>query len=101
MGLMLNDEKTKVKRIAALPEQVLRARQITNVIAIKIPIEFNSVSQITQLFAQFGKITLVRVLLPGRQVPCDLRNYATQVPDMEKFSKIIDISIFFTITVIL
>ena len=34
------------------------------------------------MFAQFGKITLVRVLLPGRQVPCDLRNYATQVPDM-------------------
>jgi uncharacterized membrane protein len=81
-NLMLNQEATKVKRIAVLPEQVLKARQITNVIAIKIPMEFSSVSSITQLFAQYGKITLVRVLLPGRQVPCDLRNYATQVPDM-------------------
>jgi len=80
--LMLNDEKTKIKRIACLPEVVLRARQITNVIAIKIPVEFSSVSAITAMFAHFGKITLVRVLLPGRQVPCDLRNYATQVPDM-------------------
>jgi len=80
--LQLNAEATKVKRVAALPDQVLKARQITNVIAIKIPMEFSSVSSITQLFAQFGKITLVRVLLPGRQVPCDLRNYATQVPDM-------------------
>lgn len=80
--LMLNSECTKVKRIAALPDHVLKARQITNVIAIRIPMEFSSVSSITQLFAQFGKITLVRVLLPGRQVPCDLRNYATQVPDM-------------------
>lgn len=80
--LQLNAEATKVKRVAALPEQVLKARQITNVIAIKIPMEFSSVSSITQLFAQYGKITLVRVLLPGRQVPCDLRNYATQVPDM-------------------
>lgn len=80
--LELNAEGTKVKRVAALPEQVLKARQITNVIAIKIPMEFSSVSSITQLFAQYGKITLVRVLLPGRQVPCDLRNYATQVPDM-------------------
>jgi hypothetical protein len=80
--LELNAEGTKVKRISALPEQVLKARQITNVIAIKIPMEFSSVSSITQLFAQYGKITLVRVLLPGRQVPCDLRNYATQVPDM-------------------
>lgn len=81
-SLMLNDEKTKVKRMACLPEVVLRARQITNVIAIKIPVEFSSVSAITAMFAHFGKITLVRVLLPGRQVPCDLRNYATQVPDM-------------------
>jgi len=80
--LLLNNECTKVKRIAALPDHVLKARQITNVIAIRIPMEFSSVSSITQLFAQFGKITLVRVLLPGRQVPCDLRNYATQVPDM-------------------
>lgn len=80
--LLLNAEKSKVKRIAALPEVVLKARQITSVIAIRIPMEFSSVSSITQLFAQFGKITLVRVLLPGRQVPCDLRNYATQVPDM-------------------
>lgn len=81
-NLQLNAEYTKVKRVACLPEQVLKARQITNVIAIKIPMEFSSVSSITQLFAQYGKITLVRVLLPGRQVPCDLRNYATQVPDM-------------------
>lgn len=80
--LQLNGEETKVKRIAVLPDQVLKARQITNVIAIRIPMEFSSVSSITQLFAQYGKITLVRVLLPGRQVPCDLRNYATQVPDM-------------------
>lgn len=81
-NLQLNAEYTKVKRVACLPEMVLKARQITNVIAIKIPMEFSSVSSITQLFAQYGKITLVRVLLPGRQVPCDLRNYATQVPDM-------------------
>lgn len=81
-NLELNAEGTKVKRVACLPDHVLKARQITNVIAIKIPMEFSSVSSITQLFAQYGKITLVRVLLPGRQVPCDLRNYATQVPDM-------------------
>lgn len=80
--LELNNEGTKVKRVSCLPDHVLKARQITNVIAIKIPMEFSSVSSITQLFAQYGKITLVRVLLPGRQVPCDLRNYATQVPDM-------------------
>lgn len=82
LNLQLNAEYTKVKRVACLPDHVLKARQITNVIAIKIPMEFSSVSSITQLFAQYGKITLVRVLLPGRQVPCDLRNYATQVPDM-------------------
>lgn len=80
--LKLNEEFTKVKRVADLPEHVLKARSITNVIAIKIPQEFGSVSAITQLFAGYGKITLVRVLMPGRQVPCDLRNYATQVPDM-------------------
>ena len=39
-ALKLNAEKTKVKRVAALPDHVLNARQITSVIAIKIPLEF-------------------------------------------------------------
>lgn len=81
-ALQLNEEGTKVRRIAALPEYVLKARTITNVLCIKMPKTLGSVSAVTSMFSEFGNISLVRVLLEGKPVPCDLRNYATQVPDM-------------------
>jgi hypothetical protein len=80
--LQLNEENTKVRRIDALPEYVLKARTITNVLCIKMPKTLGSVGAVTAMFAEFGAISLVRVLLEGKPVPCDLRNYATQVPDM-------------------
>lgn len=80
--LQLNEEGTKVRRTDALPEYVLKARTITNVLCIKMPKTLGSVGAVTAMFAEFGAISLVRVLLEGKPVPCDLRNYATQVPDM-------------------
>lgn len=80
--LQLNEEGTKVRRIDALPEYVLKARTITNVLCIKMPKTLGSVGAVTAMFSEFGHISLVRVLLEGKPVPCDLRNYATQVPDM-------------------
>lgn len=80
--LQLNEEETKVRRIAALPEYVLKARSITNVLCIKMPNTLGSVGAVTSMFSEYGRISLVRVLLEGKPVPCDLRNYATQVPDM-------------------
>jgi len=80
--LQLNEEGTKVRRTDALPEYVLKARTITNVLCIKMPKTLGSVGAVTAMFSEFGAISLVRVLLEGKPVPCDLRNYATQVPDM-------------------
>jgi len=80
--LQLNEEGTKVRRTDALPEYVLKARTITNVLCIKMPKTLGSVGAVTAMFSEFGHISLVRVLLEGKPVPCDLRNYATQVPDM-------------------
>lgn len=80
--LQLNEEETKVRRIDALPEYVLKARSITNVLCIKMPNTLGSVGAVTSMFSDYGRISLVRVLLEGKPVPCDLRNYATQVPDM-------------------
>jgi len=34
------------------------------------------------MFREYGDIGLVRLLRPGKEVPSDLRNYATQVPDI-------------------
>ena len=78
----MNEEETKVRRIDALPEYVLKARSITNVLCIKMPNHLGSVGAVTSMFSEYGRISLVRVLLEGKPVPCDLRNYATQVPDM-------------------
>merc|ERR1712178_458493 len=35
-------------------------------------------------FSKYGEIGLVRLLKPGKEIPSDLRNYATQVPDIGK-----------------
>jgi hypothetical protein len=51
-------------------------------VAIRVPPSFDSVDQITSLFRSYGEIGLVRLLRPGKEVPSDLRNYATQVPDI-------------------
>ena len=47
-----------------------------------MPAHLGSVGAVTAMFSEYGRISLVRVLLEGKPVPCDLRNYATQVPDM-------------------
>jgi len=38
----------------------------------------------TSLFSGFGEIEYVRLLRSDKPIPADLRNYATQVPDIGK-----------------
>ena len=65
-----------------LSNRIRKPRLLTSVVAIRVPPSFDSVDQITSLFRSYGEIGLVRLLRPGKEVPSDLRNYATQVPDI-------------------
>lgn len=82
--LVISPEGYRVRRNSALPEALRKPRLLSSVVAIRIPDEFNSVEAITSLFRQHGEIDLVRLLRPGKDIPSDLRNYATQVPDIGK-----------------
>lgn len=80
--LEVSPEGYRVKRRDNLPETLRKPRLLTSVVAIRVPPEFDSVDMITSLFRAYGEIGLVRLLRPGKEVPSDLRNYATQVPDI-------------------
>merc|ERR1712134_240177 len=68
--LEVSPEGYRVKRRDNLPETLRKPRMLT------------SVDQITSMFRPYGIIALVRLLRKGKDIPSDLRNYATQVPDI-------------------
>lgn len=78
----LSADGHRVKRHAHLPDNLRRGRTMTSILAIRVPEDWATLEAITNLFSTYGNITLARVLRPGRPIPPDLRNYATQIPDM-------------------
>jgi len=80
--LEVSPEGYRVKRRDNLPETLRKPRMLTSVVAIRVPEEYGSVDQITAMFRPYGIIALVRLLRKGKDIPSDLRNYATQVPDI-------------------
>jgi hypothetical protein len=80
--LEVSPEGYRVKRRDNLPETLRKPRMLTSVVAIRVPEEFGSVDSITSMFRPYGIIALVRLLRKGKDIPSDLRNYATQVPDI-------------------
>lgn len=81
-NLIISPEGFRVKRKVVLPDALRRPRLLTSVVAIRVPTQYDSVDAVTSLFHSFGEIGLVRLLRPGKEIPSDLRNYATQVPDI-------------------
>ncbi|XP_078492055.1 uncharacterized protein LOC100175449 [Ciona intestinalis] len=82
--VVVSSEGLRIRRRANLSENLRKPRQLTSVLAIRLPSEYNSVEKVTSLFALFGEIGFVRLLRSDKEVPCDLRNYATQVHDIGK-----------------
>lgn len=78
----LSTDGNRVKRVAHLPDNLRRGRTMTSILAIRVPDDWATLEVITNIFSAYGNITLARVLRPGRPIPPDLRNYATQIPDM-------------------
>jgi len=83
-NLIVSPEGFRVKRSTQLPENLRKPRLLSSVVTIRLTEELSSVDSITNMFAKYGEIGLVRILKPGKEIPSDLRNYATQVPDIGK-----------------
>uniref|UniRef100_H2Z1D2 Uncharacterized protein n=1 Tax=Ciona savignyi TaxID=51511 RepID=H2Z1D2_CIOSA len=83
-SIVVSSEGLRIRRRTNLSEVLRKPRILTSVLAIRLPEEFNSVESVTSLFALFGEIGFVRLLRPDKEIPSDLRNYATQVEDIGK-----------------
>ena len=81
--LGLNDEETKIRRIAPAPKvdysHVSRTIIITN-----YPDSDPTIHDVERQFGRFGDVTLVRMLHPGRAIPLDVKPCKEQFPSLGK-----------------
>lgn len=82
-SLTLNDEETKIRRVAPAPKidysHVSRTIIITN-----YPDSEPTVHDVERQFGRFGDVTLVRILHPGRAIPLDVKPCKEQFPSLGK-----------------
>lgn len=80
--LELNHSGNKVKRREQLPHIDLPTTSIKTILA-KLPTgEIMTVDEISFLFRQFGSLSTVRLIRPGKEVPLDLRNHVAKHPEL-------------------
>ena len=98
--LEVSRDGLRVKRKIPIPDEIRRGRfGTTSIIAIRIPKQWSTVEMITKTLSYYGKINLgedhvtffnlklfdsARIMEGNKPIPPDLKNYATQVPDMGK-----------------
>merc|ERR1711993_88762 len=79
--LEVNDLKTKVRRLDALPEYD-ETTPSRIVVALNLPIERPTIEAVAELFSACGEIVLVRILRPGNPIPADVKPFANKHPEM-------------------
>lgn len=79
--LEVNDLKTKVRRLEALPEYDETTPSRT-VVALNLPIERPTIEAVAELFKVCGEIVLVRILRPGNPIPADVKPFSNKHPEM-------------------
>ncbi|XP_063772770.1 la-related protein 6-like [Pseudophryne corroboree] len=89
--LEVNFEETKVRRKTPVPDCLLGLPPTKLLLAWnldnerKIPPgkpQKNFLEIATSLFASFGVITSIRILKPGKEVPCDVKKYIFRYPEL-------------------
>lgn len=83
--LQLNEEGTKVRRVAPLPE-ALRCDTPTSraIIAVNVPAEHASMEGLATLFGVYGPVSSLQVMRPkpGGGLPPELQPLAARVPEV-------------------
>merc|ERR1711899_450312 len=79
--LEVNDLKTKVRRLDALPEYDETTPSRT-VVALNLPLERPTIEAVGGIFSACGDIVLVRILRPGNPIPADIKPFANKHPEM-------------------
>jgi la-related protein 6 len=81
--LELNDDRNKVRRVAAVPE-VDYSHALRTVIIHNYPDPQPQSEDIEREFSKYGEVTLVRILYPGRSVPLDVKPSRKRHPAIGK-----------------
>ena len=81
--LALNDEETKIRRIAPAPK-VDYSHVSRTIIVTNYPDSDPTIHDIEKQFGRFGDVTLVRMLHPGRAIPLDVKPCKEQFPSLGK-----------------
>lgn len=79
--LQVNEDGTKVRRIAAIPEDLRRFAVSRSLLVTKIPSALSSIEALMTIFYQFGDISSVRILRPSKDIPHDLRDILGKMAD--------------------
>jgi la-related protein 6 len=79
--LELNDAGNKIRRKEPLPQWDDSVFDRT-VIAINLQVPEVSVNAVKSIFGKCGSVTLVRVLQPGKNLPEDLKPFASKHPEL-------------------
>lgn len=80
--LSVTSDGLRIIRKEKLADSLQKPRLLSTVLVIRLPPAYNSVDKVTSLFGHFGEISSVRLLRTNKEIPIDLRNYATQVYDI-------------------
>ena len=80
--LEVNEDGTKVKRKAPLPDydETMPSRTI---LALNLPQENPTIENVAELFSHCGEISLIRVLKPGKTVPPDVKKHLMKHPELD------------------
>lgn len=79
--LSLNSEKTKVRRNAPLPSDLLERNPGRTVVVTGL--ESASMESVSEIFSKCGEIELIRIVRPGKTIPVDLKAYFAKHPELE------------------
>merc|ERR1719376_1683789 len=80
-SIVVSSDGLRVRRVNRLPDHLKKPRLLKTVLAIRLPNAYSTEKGINSLFKIFGEINYIRLLEAGKDVPSDLKNYATQVKD--------------------
>jgi len=81
-SVVVSSDGLRVRRVNRLPDHLKKPRLLKTVLAIRLPTAYSNEKGINSLFKIFGEINSIRMLEAGKDVPSDIKNYATQVKDI-------------------
>ncbi len=81
--LALNEEGTKVRRLAAAP-QVDYTHVDRTILVTNYPSNEPTIQEIERHFSKHGEVALVRIIHPGRAIPLDVKPCRANHPELSK-----------------